>query len=101
MSSTLTATFETRREAELVVERLVQEFKVDRSAVTVGAEGDENSVGETLSGGDVPSDGPTVEARDDAPVEGRILVSVDPGGDIDVEAVRSAFNEFGGQRASS
>ena len=97
MSSTLTATFETRREAELVVERLVQEFKVDRKAITVGPEGDANSVGETPSGGDVESDGPSVEARDDAPVEGRIVVSVDPADDVDAQAVRRAFREFDGE----
>jgi len=96
--TTLTATFETRRDAELVIERLVQEFKVDRKAITVGPEGDENSVGETPSGGDVESDGPSVEARDDAPVEGRIRVALDTGADVDVEAVRKAFQEFDGER---
>jgi len=98
MSSTLTATFETRREAELVVERLVQEFKVDRKSIAVGPDGDENSVGETPSGGDLPSDGPSVEARDDAPVAGRIVVAIDPAADVDIEAVRSAFREFDGER---
>lgn len=99
MTSALTATFDTRREAELVVERLVQEFKLDRKMITVRADGDENTVGETTSGGDVQSAGPSVEARDDAPVDGRIRVSVSPEASGDMEAVRSAFAEFGGRNA--
>ncbi|QTC92865.1 hypothetical protein [Brevundimonas goettingensis] len=99
MSSTLTATFTTRREAELVVERLVQEFKLDRKAIAVQADGDESTVGETTSGGDAPSVGPGAEGREDAPVEGRIRVSVSPEAGGDPEAVRSAFAEFGGESA--
>ena len=97
MASTLTATFETRREAELVIERLVQEFSVDRKAITVGPEGDRNSVGVSPSGGD--ENAPGEDARDDAPLEGRIQVSVDLGDRTDAAAVRSAFSEFGGERA--
>jgi hypothetical protein len=97
MSSTLTASFTTRREAELVVERLVQEFGLDRKAIAVEADGDESTVGETTSGGDAPSAGPGVEGRDDAPLEGRVRVSVSPEAGGDIEAVRSAFVEFGGE----
>ena len=98
MASTLTATFETRREAELVIERLVQEFAVDRKAITVGPEGYQNTVGTSLSGGDENAGDPGEEARDDAPLEGRIQVSVDLGDRTDGDAVRSAFSEFGGER---
>jgi len=98
MASTLTATFETRREAELTIERLVQEFKVDRKAITVGPEGDRNSVGTSLAGGDENAGDPSEAARDDAPLEGRILISVDLGDRSDGDAVRSAFAEFGGER---
>ena len=96
MTSTLTATFETRREAELVVERLVQELGVNPKAIVIGPDGDEGSVGAKTSGGDVPSEGPSVEARDDAPLAGRIAVTVDTAG-VDVAGVGSAFQEFDGQ----
>jgi hypothetical protein len=97
MTTRLDATFGTRREAELVVERLVQEFGLDRKTIHVGPEGPENSAGDRRSGGDEKAAEPSVEPRTDAPLEGRILVSVEPGPDLDAEAVRSAFNEMGGQ----
>lgn len=98
MASTFTATFATRREAELVIERLVQEFSVDREAITVGPQGDRNSVGTSTSGGDENAGGPGEKARNDAPLEGRIQVSVNLGDRADWEAVRSAFSEFEGDR---
>jgi hypothetical protein len=101
MNSSLEATFETRREAELVIERLVQEFHVDRAAIHVGPEGDKNTVGERPSGGDTRPAEPSEKPRSDAPLEGRVRVSValDEGADID--AVRSAFSEFSGEDLSA
>lgn len=101
MSSILEATFETRREAELVIERLVQEFGVDRAAIHVGPDGDRNTVGERRSGGDAKAAEPSVEPRTDAPLEGRVLVSVALEGGADVEPIRSAFSEFSGERPSA
>jgi hypothetical protein len=98
MSSELTATFTTRRDAELVIERLVQEYKVDRKAITVGPEGDLNTVGEETSGGDLPAGEPAVKARNDAPVEGRVVVKVAADAVSDPAAVREAFREFDGDR---
>ncbi len=98
MASTMTATFETRREAELVIERLVQEFAVDRKTITVGPDGNENSVGTSTSGGDENAGDAGEEARTDAPLEGRIRVSVDLSDRTDADAVRSAFGEFRGER---
>ncbi len=46
MSTTLTGQFETRREAEMTVERLVQEYGVNRANILIAAAGDENSAGE-------------------------------------------------------
>jgi len=93
--TTLSATFATRRDAELAVERLVQEFKVDRKAIHVGPEGDDNSAGEAPSGADRKAAEPSPEARDDAALEGAILVAVDGVDDDNAAAVRSAFVEFG------
>lgn len=92
----MTATFATRREAELVVERLVQEFDLARETIIVAPEGDDNSAGEVPSGGDVKTAEPSVEARTDAPLEARIVVAVDVADRGDVEEIRRAFNEFDG-----
>ena len=98
MTSRLTATFETRRDAELVVERLVQEFKLDRSAIEVGPEGPENSAGEAASGSDLKAAGPSVEQRDDGALEGRIRVAVQIQDADTADDVRRAFAEFDGDR---
>ena len=99
MASTLKATFATRREAELVIERLVQEYKVDRSTIKVGPDGDSNTVGEALSAGDLPAAEPTVGGRDDAPVKGRIVVEVAEQGLANFAKVQEAFDEFNGARS--
>ena len=96
MTSKLTATFETRRDAELVIERLVQELGVDRSAIRVGPDGENNSSGEDVSGGDAKAAEPSVEERDDGALESRIRVSVDLEGSA-ASDVRRAFKEFDGE----
>lgn len=48
----ITGTFNTRREAEMAVEHLVQEYKLDRSLVQVGPAGEENTSGTVASGAD-------------------------------------------------
>src|SRR5215217_5217250 len=45
MPRKITGEFDIRREAELAVERLVQEYSIDRSAVEVTAAGDDNTAG--------------------------------------------------------
>ena len=45
MSKTIAATFETRRDAEMAVEHLVQEHRIDRKAVTIAPVSAENSAG--------------------------------------------------------
>jgi hypothetical protein len=94
MSSTLKATFSTRREAELVIERLVQELGVDRKAISVAPEGSENSAGEIAAGSDDEAGAPSVEPREDAALEGRIAVSVEVSDDAAARSVREAFSEF-------
>lgn len=99
MSQTLKATFTTRREAELVVERLVQEHEVERSDIFVAPEGSANSAGEEISGSDRQAGAPSEAARGDGAHEGRIEVSVDLQTDEHVSAVQSAFREFAGHTA--
>lgn len=90
MPRTITAEFAIRREAELAVERLVQEYGVDRKAVQVVAAGAENSAGTMPSGAD--SDASTGEPEASA-THGRIRVSAsvdDAIADRAEEALRQA-----------
>lgn len=94
MGTTLTATFETRREAEMTVERLVQEHGVDRADVFIATAGEENSVGVEKAGSDTDAGAPSAGSRDDAPLRGAIAVSVDIEDEERVRTVREAFGEF-------
>ena len=86
MSIKLTARFATRREAELTTERLVQEMKIDRAAISVAPQGDDNSVGEVPNGADDSGAG--------AALEGALVLSVDLADDAAADRVRAAFGEF-------
>lgn len=94
MGTTLNATFETRREAEMTVERLVQEHGVDRTDVFIAAANDENTVGEERAGSDEAAGRPSPGARDDSPLNGAVIVSVDIEDEAIVAKVREAFTEF-------
>lgn len=94
MGTTLTATFETRREAEMTVERLVQEHGVDRAAIFIAAAENENTVGEEQAGSDTEAGGPSPETRDDSPLNGAVTVSVVIEDEAKVAKVREAFGEF-------
>ena len=73
MPRTITAEFAIRREAELAVERLVQEYGIDRKAVQVVAAGDDNTAGVVPSGADRD---PETGEPDASATHGRIRVSV-------------------------
>jgi HSP20 family molecular chaperone IbpA len=93
--ATINATFETRREAELAVEHLVQEHGIDRDDVEVGAEGDQNSAGVEASGSDNETkleDG----TGDEAALNGRISLSVTVDGEETAEFVQGVLEEYGG-----
>lgn len=94
MPTTLKASFDTRREAEMTIERLVQQFGIDRSAVFVTAEGSDNTTGVEEAGSDTEAGNPTPPSRDDAELAGRVLVSVDLDDESLAGEVRSAFSEF-------
>ena len=66
MSAAITGTFATRRDAEMAVERLVQEFGVERTDIFIAPEGD------------------------------AIIVSVDVNDDETSGKITDAFEEFGG-----
>lgn len=94
MSTTLKAEFETRREAEMTVERLVQEYGVERGRILVVASGSENSAGDEQAGSDHAAGEPTPESREDAALNGAITVSVDLEDEALAGKVRDAFSEF-------
>ncbi|WP_419827002.1 hypothetical protein [Sphingomonas sp.] len=94
MSTTLTASFDTRREAEMTVERLVQQFGIERTDIFIATAGDENSAGVERAGSDTEAGSPSPEERDDSELEGRVTVSVDLEDEAVAGEVRSAFAEF-------
>lgn len=99
MTQTLNATFQTRREAELAVEHIVQAHDIDRTRVTIGPAGHQNTAGETPLGSDHAAAGASPEARDDAALNGPIAVSAQVKDDAHARAVRDAFREAGGAPA--
>lgn len=95
-TTTLTATFETRQEAELAVEHLVQQYGVSRPDIFIQSATDKNTAGSSPSGGDV--DGGEAK-RDDAPLNGEIEVSVDIA-NAKFAAVQRSLGEAGAVRVS-
>jgi hypothetical protein len=90
----LSATFDTRREAEMTVERLVQQFDLDRTAIFIAPIDDENSAGEEQAGSDTKAGDPSPQDRADAPLNGALAVTVEVADETVAEQVREAFDEF-------
>lgn len=88
----LAATFSTREAADLAVEHLVQEHRVDPLAIFVEAVGDNNSVGAVRSGGDSPA--ARSPGRDDAPLNGTLRVTLATDG-RNVSQLRKVLAEAG------
>lgn len=76
------------------VERLVQEFDLDRAAILISTEHDENSAGEEQAGSDNPADRTSEGGRDDAALHGAIVVTAKVADEDAAEKVRLAFGEF-------
>jgi len=95
MGVTIRGTFPSRREAELAVEHLVQEYGVERSDIFIEPLGAENSAGEEITGADAESGhGGSKPDADGAAYEGAISVSVDMNADEQSDVER-AFSEAG------
>ena len=94
MGTTFTARFKTRRAAEMSVERLVQEYGIERTDIFIAAAGRENTVGEEVAGSDTEGKERGAEGRDDAPLNGAIEVSVDLEDGELAGKVRDAFAEL-------
>ncbi len=95
MGANLTGRFETRRDAEMAVERLVQEHSVDRGKILIAPVGDTNSAGEQAAGSDTDAAAPSTGGRSDAKLTGPIEVSVEIQDDATARKMRDAFEEFG------
>ena len=93
--TTIKAIFETRREAELAIEHLVQEHDIDRDDIVVGPEGEDNSAG--LEGNGSDNDAVLEEATDDeAALNGSIAVVVTLDDEDEGDTVQEVLVEFGG-----
>ena len=93
MEGTIVAYFETRRDAELAVEHLVQEHGVARTDIFIRARGAANSAGVRPAGADVES-GHDYQKRGAPELAGEIEVSVDYHGG-EPEVVREALKAAG------
>ena len=96
--TTIASDFDTRREAELAVERLVQDRGVDRNRIRIGPAGAANTAGVEADGSDNPVR--RSDEQDPGPaLNGRVRVEVDAGaGDADV--INAAFAEFNGSAST-
>lgn len=99
MGDTVTGRFESRREAELAVEHLVQEHGVERTDIFIEPESNANSAGVVEAGADAESGHPGFDKNSEPALEGAIIVSVDVNDD-QVDVVRDVMTEAGGEISS-
>ena len=99
MQRKITGQFSTRRDADLAVERLVQELGIDRSSVSVGPRGAGNSAGTELAGADAESGHPGLEKHGDPELNDVIEVSVGCS-DADAGRIEAAMNSAGAKHVA-
>ena len=87
----MSAHFDTRREAEMAIERLVQTHGFDRGAIEVVSATAQNSAGIEIAGADAKRGEAAPTANDDAALNGRVEVRVSSG---EAETTRAVFIEF-------
>ncbi|MGI3903406.1 MAG: hypothetical protein ACRYGP_19925 [Janthinobacterium lividum] len=97
MTRTISAEFETRRDAEVTVEHLVQEYGLDRRAISIVSVADQNSVGTEVAGSDLEDGEPKHDPATHPPLAGRLKVSVEAEAAQD-EAVLKAFAAYNGRQ---
>lgn len=100
MPRTITAEFDTRRDAETAIEHLVQEHGIDRNAVTVGAASQENTAGTKPAGGDLVDSLDRPETEGEPALEGRVAVAVKVDNE-DLHKLTTTFNTYGGRSPGS
>ena len=97
MPQTLSAEFETRRDAEMAIEHLVQEYDLDRSAISIVSASLENSSGTKVAGSDLEGGQPKQDAGGSPKLPSRIMLSVEINDDQE-ENVLKTFFEFKGKK---
>jgi hypothetical protein len=95
--ATIAATFNTRRQADLALEHLVQELGIDRSDIFLVPEGADNSFGTMRDGADAESGHPGVDRAADPVLVGGITLSVDFADDENLRDIRAALEEHGAE----
>jgi hypothetical protein len=101
MAQTINRIFATRRDADLAVEHLVQEFGIERTDIFVAPEGDANTSGVDTDGADNESAAPSPGERSDGAHNGAIAVSVDVNDDEMSGKIARIFDELGGQSSDN
>jgi hypothetical protein len=94
MATKLSGLFDSRRMAELAVERLVQEYEIKRTDILIGAAGEENTAGVNSAKTDEEAGFTDRQAKDDATLNGEISVSVAIENEDVAQRIRKAFKEF-------
>lgn len=95
MDNEIKAMFDTRREAELATEHLIQEHGLNRTDIFIQPEGEENSAGATAAGADMEASLSEPRKEDKPKLAGKLCISV--GCDsTKTRAVREALKEAGG-----
>jgi hypothetical protein len=90
----VTGLFETRRAAEIAVERMVQDRGFDRTRIQAFAEGAENSSGTVVSGADAD------DQRRGEPVEGRRAGAIRVLAQVGEDVVEDGAGCVSGRRAA-
>lgn len=95
MSRNIKGSFNTRRDADMAVERLVQEYGIERTDIFLAPVGAENSSGMAVAGSDAASGSPDSRPRRDGAHAGAVDVSVDVNDDNVGSKIIATFEEFG------
>lgn len=99
MTKTIAAEFQTRREAEMAVEHLVQEHGLDARAIVIAPVAGQNSAGTKLDGSDRENMGDKAGAPSHPMLTGKLSVSVEAD-ESSADKVLSSFATYGGKPLS-
>ena len=95
MGMQISGSFATRRDVDLAIEHLVQEYGFDRPAIFVESGSAENSAGQRIGGADLHTANPSHADRDDAALNGTIKLSIEIDDDSAADRVEAALREYG------
>ncbi len=98
MPQTIAAEFNTRRDAEMSVEHLVQEYGLDRSAISIVPVTDENSAGTQIAGSDLDGGASKEDAVTQPALSGKLRVSVEVD-ETQRDKVLKIFATYGGKQS--